>query len=384
MKTLAEEKHLEVTLADEARSGVEEQVRSGFLDWLHQFSLTGEDGERYFVGGSILSLAQEQLDVVNLNWTRGTGCIRQLPSSIYRVADFSNQTHYEQMYREPKGSLHIEQLADRVIVTCGPSYRVTCYADHSWHLELQSKENAYQADLWHRPEGRPLWYGKTVPSALTQHSITYGYNWAGNVEGWIRLGAEEKAIAVKGLGIRERYVAVDSSAAELGAWEDWGWVAFDEVHCSLYDMRAGMKDFSVYNLLTKKHYASDGTLRGGEHEGDVMNIRHSDWVFFRELDGFFPENYHIYISTEDGVLHVKAHVANATTWGVTFQVPDNPVATLMFDRVEGEWLHADGTRQTLHNGRGTMSIRQWHAYPSVLPRELYSDEKLTGEKFETL
>lgn len=83
MKTLAEEKHLEVTLADEARSGVEEQVRSGFLDWLHQFSLTGEDGERYFVGGSILSLAQEQLDVVNLNWTRGTGCIRQLPSSIY-------------------------------------------------------------------------------------------------------------------------------------------------------------------------------------------------------------------------------------------------------------------------------------------------------------
>lgn len=94
--------------------------------------------------------------------------------------------------------------------------------------------------------------------------------------GWIRLGAEEKAITVKGQGIRERYVAVDSSAAELGAWEDWGWVAFDEVHCSLYDMRAGMKDFSVYNLLTQKHYASDGTLRGGEREGDVMNIRHSD------------------------------------------------------------------------------------------------------------
>ena len=31
-----------------------------------------------------------------------------------------------------------------------------------------------------------------------------------------------------------------------------------------------------------------------------------------------------------------------------------------------------------------MSVRQWHAYPNMLPRELYSDEGLTGEKFETL
>lgn len=31
-----------------------------------------------------------------------------------------------------------------------------------------------------------------------------------------------------------------------------------------------------------------------------------------------------------------------------------------------------------------MSIRQWHAYPNTLPRELYSDEKRSGEKFDTL
>lgn len=37
-----------VTLADDARAGVEEQVRSGFLDWLHQCSVTGDDGELYF------------------------------------------------------------------------------------------------------------------------------------------------------------------------------------------------------------------------------------------------------------------------------------------------------------------------------------------------
>lgn len=82
--------------------------------------------------------------------------------------------------------------------------------------------------------------------------MTYGYNWAGSVEGtiWIK-GAQ---VNVKGLGIRERYVAVDSSAAELGGWEDWGFLSFNEIHSSMYDMRLGMKDFSVYDLQTGKHY----------------------------------------------------------------------------------------------------------------------------------
>lgn len=31
-----------------------------------------------------------------------------------------------------------------------------------------------------------------------------------------------------------------------------------------------------------------------------------------------------------------------------------------------------------------MSVRQWHAYPNILPRELYSDEEKDGERFETL
>lgn len=56
-----------VTLADEARNGVKEDVRSEFLDWLFQFSVTGDDGELYSVGGSILSLAVEKLDVVSMN-----------------------------------------------------------------------------------------------------------------------------------------------------------------------------------------------------------------------------------------------------------------------------------------------------------------------------
>ena len=46
-----------VTLADEARNGVKEEVRSGFLDWLYEFNVEGDDGELYAFGGSILSLA---------------------------------------------------------------------------------------------------------------------------------------------------------------------------------------------------------------------------------------------------------------------------------------------------------------------------------------
>ena len=176
-----------------------------------------------------------------------------------------------------------------------------------------------------------------------------------------------------GRAIRERYVAVDSSAAELGGWEDWGWVAFDEIHASFYDMRLGMKDFSVYDLQEKRHYP-EGTL----------TIQHEDWAFMRELDGFIPTVYKIRMEVEAGALEVETHVGNASTWGVTFQVPDNPVATLTFDRVEGRFTGIHGAVRPLTGGRGVLSVRQWHAYPNLLPRELYSDEGRTGEKFDTL
>ena len=49
-----------VTLADDARIGVKEEVRSGFLEWLYDFYVEGDDGELYAFGGSILSLALEK------------------------------------------------------------------------------------------------------------------------------------------------------------------------------------------------------------------------------------------------------------------------------------------------------------------------------------
>lgn len=364
-------KNPKVTLDDEARNGVEENVRSGFLDWLFQFSVTGDDGELYSIGGSILSLALEKLDVVSINCAKGKGTVKQLPNSIYKIGKYPGML-IEQLLRKPQGTLKIQQKEHKVTVTCGDEYIVECFEDNSWHLMVDTLDGKYKADLYHKPHGYPLWYGREKPSYLTQHSITYGYNWAGYVEGTIYI--ENKPIKVKGLGIRERYVAVDSSAAELGGWEDSGWIAFNEVHSSLYDMRLGMKDFSVYDLQTQKYYP----------EGK-KTIKHENWVFLRELDGFIPTKYNIKIEVEDGVYEVTAYVGNATTWGVTFKVPDYPVATLTFDKVEGSFTYNNGTRKELTGGRGTMSVRhQWHAYPNLLPGELYNEETKSGEKFDTL
>ena len=363
----------EVTLADEARCGVEESVRSGFLDWLHQFSVTGDDGELYSLGGAILSMNLEKMDVVSINVARGKGRTRQLPGSIYRVGEYPGMVH-EKMWRHPAGTLRIETTANSIHISCGPEYSVECFNDNSWHFMLDTLDGEYRADLWHRPSGYPLWYGREKPSFLTQHSITYGYNWVGAVEGEIVL--KGRHVKVTGLGIRERYVAVDSCAAEIGGWEDWGWVSFNEIHSSLYDMRLGMKDFAMYDLETHKYYP----------EGQ-LTITHENWAFMRELDGFIPEVYNIRIEVEDGTYEVRAHVCNATTWGATHKVPDNPVATLTFDTVEGKFTQHDGSIRTLTGGRGVISIRQWHAYPNILPRELYEDTEEPDKcenKFDTL
>lgn len=370
IKEIMKIKNPKVTLADEARAGVKEEIRSGFLDWLFQFSVTGDDGELYSVGGSILSLALEKLDVVSINWTKGKGHVEQLPNSIYKIGRFPGM-EFRRLLRKPQGTLQIKKEENKVTVTCGEEYKVECFEDNSWHLTIDTLDGEYRADLYHKPHGYPLWYGREEPSLLTQHSVTYGYNWAGDVEGSLFIRGKE--VKVKGLGIRERYVAVDSSAAELGGWEDWGWVSFNEIHSSLYDMRLGMKDFAVYDLQTKKYYP----------EGK-MTIVHEDWAFVREYDGFIPSTYKIKIEVEDGIYQAEAHVGNVTTWGVTFKVPDYPVATLTFDSVEGSFTYKDGTVKKLSGGRGTISVRQWHAYPNLLPRELYSDEIKKGEKFDTL
>lgn len=77
-----------VTLVDEARNGVQEEVRSGFLDWLFEFNVEGDDGELYALGGSILSLALEKMDLANLCMAKGKGHVRQLRNSIYKITEY--------------------------------------------------------------------------------------------------------------------------------------------------------------------------------------------------------------------------------------------------------------------------------------------------------
>lgn len=360
----------QITLADESRNGVKEEVRSGFLDWLTSFTVTGDDGETYTCGGSILSLAVEKLDLVSIGLTVGKGKVEQLKNSIYKITRYPG-SKFDDIIKNPGGTLKIDKQKDKVVVVCGKELTVECFENNTWHLIINYPKQNYKAELWHRPHGCPLWYGREKPSYLTQHSVTYGYNWAGDVDGWLSING--KMINVKGTGIRERYVAVDSSAAELGGWEDWGYITFNEIHSSMYDMRLGMKDFAVYDLENKQYYP----------EGK-MEITHEDWAFMREYDGFIPTVYKIRIEVMGGMYQIKAHVANASTWGVTFKVPDYPVATLIFDKVEGTFTDTNGKTRQLTGGRGCMSIRQWHAYPHILPRELYSDEVKKGEKFDTL
>lgn len=359
-----------VTLDDEARTAVEKSSGSGFLDWLHSFSVHGSDGNEYMLGGSILSLFQEKLDVVSINIAEGYGASEQLASSIYKVGRYPGMK-WEWMLHNPAGTLTIERNEHSVLVSCGKEYHVECFDDHRWHIMVTSPDGRYSADLYHEPHGNPLWYGREKPSYLTQHSVTYGYNWSGNVHG--RICLEGTWIDVEGSGIRERYAASDSSAAELGGWEDWGWFCFNEIHSSLYDMRLGMKDLAVNDIENGRYYP----------EGK-MTIEHEDWTFIRELDGFIPAIYKVKIELDGGLFEIRAHVGNVTTWGVTHKVPDNPVATLHYDNVEGSFTDMNGKVRSLTGGRGTMSIRQWHPYPSILPRELYSDEIISGEKFTTL
>lgn len=123
-----------VTLADDARNCVEEAGRSGFLDWLFECNVTGDDGELYAVGGSILSLDLEQIDLVTLNLSKGKGSVRQLKNSIYKLGEYPGSV-MDKFYRNPQGTLKIEKREHSVFVTCGKHYAVECFEDNSWHYK---------------------------------------------------------------------------------------------------------------------------------------------------------------------------------------------------------------------------------------------------------
>lgn len=133
---------------------------------------------------------------------------RQLLNSIYKMGEYPGCS-MRKFYRNPQKTLEISQNEHSVLVTCGEQFQVECIDNGTWHFIIDTLNGEYKAELYHRAHGYPLWYGRETPSFLTQHSVTYGYNWAG--DGTVTY--QGKTVKVKGTGQRERYVAVDFSAA---------------------------------------------------------------------------------------------------------------------------------------------------------------------------
>lgn len=359
-----------ITLEDDARGIEAAPGSSAFLDWLWEMSLQDAQGRRYWFGGSLLVLKLENIDIANWEFCKESGSVRQDPNSVYKIADFNGGSR-SRKDKFPGGTHKINRTENEVVVEIG-CIKIVCHNDQSWDITVNDPEKGLQAKLHHQPPCHgPLWYGREKPSYLTQHSVTYGYNCCGSVEGTLTIDGQ--VIPVKGAGIRERYVAVDSSAAELGGWEDWGWFHFDEAFGSMYDMRLGMKD-QVVTLVEEEKYLPEGKL----------DIEHHEWAYMPRFGGFIPTVYKIKVETEEGTLNMTAHAANARTCGVTGKQPDNPVATLLWDDVEGTFTYKDGRVRELHNGYGNMSIRQWRAYPSMIPPINLGVDLNYEEKFATL
>ncbi|MFT4154001.1 MAG: hypothetical protein QM629_09315, partial [Parafilimonas sp.] len=346
----------EVTLDIEGHGIPEDAQEAAFLDWLCSFVATGDDGIKYWFGCSPLILAAENRDMWHYELCWDTGTVIQSPTSIYKIAHYP-PVNITGQHIYPGGTLQVAKKENEVTVILGDSFQVICKKDHTWHYTLEDRVKGVRADFIHYGTGFPTWYGKEKPSYLTQHSIAYGYNWSGRVQGtlWI----QGKEIKIKGKGIRERYIAVDSSAAEIGGWEDWGWFHFDEVFGSLYEMRLGNKDFSL-NLVKEKRYFPEGNFK----------IEHHEWAYLPQLGAFIPTVYKIRIETEGGILNFTAQVVSASVWGVTGGAPSTPVATLNWGNADGTFTYPDGRSITLTNGTGGMSVRQWEPYPGIFGTEL--------------
>jgi hypothetical protein len=363
----------EVTLDIESHLIPTDVRDAGFLDWLLSAVVVGDDGKRYWFGTSPLIMDLEKLDFLSIECSWETGEVVPFPGTIYKLADFPEVGKVGK-YPNPAGTLQVERSEKQVRVTVGDNYEITIKDDKTWHYKINDPVQDIQIDVIHYGKGFPTWYGKEKPSYLTPHSIAYGYNWSGVVEGKLTIDGRE--INIKGAGIRERYIAVDSSAAEIGGWEDWMWFHFDEVYGSMYEMKLGNKDMSL-NILYGEgiQYFSEGSFE----------IEHQEWAYLRALGAFIPTVYKIKMQVLLGTLEFTAKAVGATVWGVTNIGPSTPVATLNWDKLEGVFTYNDGTKQVLTNGFGGTSIRQIKPYPSIFAPELsFDDPLLNGKRYTTL
>ncbi len=343
----------EVTL-DVEGAGIPEGAQAGFLDWMIDAVVFGEDGKQYRLGVTPMSLKLEKIDMFMLRVTSDKGTVAQLPGSIYKVADFPTSPIARTIY--PGGTLTIKKSANEVAIDCG-DFHLKCKDDHTWHYNVEDKKSELKVDFIHKGAGYPTWYGRPneKPSVLTTHSIAYGYFWAGTIEGTFTL--KGKKVNFKGKGVRERYIALDTSPAEIGGWEDWMWFHFDEVFGSMYEFKYGNhKDMSLYLVDEKQYFPVV-----------KFDIIHSEWAYLRQAGIFVPTHYKIVAECDTGVLEFDTNVTGGMLAGSTGQVPDTPVLALDWDKLEGTFTYKDGRKKKLTNGLGSTSIRCWKPYPNIMP-----------------
>lgn len=353
----------EVTLDIEAHGFPEDARDAPFLDWLCSAVVRGDDGCTYWFGTSPLILGLEQRDIWNIeaSWERGR--VVPVPGTIFKLADFPGVGVTGQ-HAFPGGTLKVERSETQVRVTLGEHFEVICKEDHTWHDTVEDAARGIKLEFAHIGTGCPLWYGREKPSYLTPHSIAYGYNWSGRIEGKLTLQGRE--IAVKGKGIRERYIAVDSSAAEIGGWEDWGWFHFDEVFGSMYEMKLSQKDM-VLNLAEEGQFFPAGGF----------TIEHDDWAWLRALGAFIPTRYRVRMEVEGRGAGVHRQRGRRHGLGRHGDRAQHPRRHAELGRGRGDVTYRDGRTKTLTNGMGGMSIRQWKPYPDVFGAALGSAAGLT-------
>ena len=345
----------EVTLEEEGAGFPEEARETAMMGWNLITSLHGDDGNQYWFNIGAMSLREGwgDLDFWQMCLRAGKGRVVQPAGSVYKVADFPHGMATE-WHVYPRGALTRTRSTDQVAIDLGDCHIVCKPDDRTWHYTAEDKEAGLSGEWVHTGNGFPMWYGKEKPGIFSPHSISYGYIWAGTVEGTLTI--EGRRVAIRGAGQRERYIAVDACPAEVGAWHDWMWFHFDEISGNLDEMKISKhKDMALY-LVDEKQY-----IPLGEFE-----IDHQDWAYDPSSGAFIPTRYKVTIETEAGVLELTANAVGCYAASGVGEAPDSPTILLDWEKVDGTFTYKDGRTRTLTNGLGGTLIRQWKPYPNVL------------------
>ncbi len=342
----------EVTLDDDGRGVPEEALETGFIHWLTLINARGDDGKQYFIEVvPMTGIAEAGVDIWMLEVGSETGAVIENPGSVYKVADYPFTQSVRNTF--PSGTLTITRSDHEVAVDL-PDFHLVCRDDKTWHYEVNDKQRHIKLEMVHHGVGYPTWYGKEKPKYLTAHSVAYGYNWVGRIEGTLTI--EGRTVALTGAALRERYVAVDTCAAEIGGWEDWMWFHFDETFGSFYEMKfAGVKEMSV-NILDGEQFYPVGDFE----------IEHHEWAYHPRLGAFVPTRYNIRPEVETGVLEMCGDIVESKLWGMRGEVPDTPLYTHNFGKLDGRFTYRDGRTIPLTNGVGGGCVRLWKPYPGIL------------------